>query len=613
MKIGTGIQIMNSSNVDFLCIDKTIHIINFRIRLYPSKLCDLKGSQEIENILPSINFKYDIKNENIKSSNIKSKIFVQNDKLVFDKKELKFIKFGQIEFCWESTFDDQIVIIMDIEVVDTIENAISFTNVKDYLLKSISGFQQYENFRKNESHIHRFLNKNIQGINADLKKVTDPVSLNFRKMDENKIRFVQKSSKIIYEEVISNFEHYDNISLEVKFRDQYIHLYPTDEYNIWTYENGKGINLPKNGFFEIYLITPSKFKYNKSNREKELRTMKSELYNIRNDSNSIVHVKLSNLINADMNSTYTSPLDNYQLLLNKTKYNEIIRKLDQKQLNALENINNNKILVITGYAGCGKTEVGVLAALLSNKQNYRLLVTSQTNKAIDNFLERLLDYKKKFPNIIDLKNIVRLRSIYNKIYNKKLRKYNLENIINNIRSKINRICNRDLPTLAEQEMQQEFKDIFTKEIVLSEIIPLTFDIVLSTYGKIISNRSFFRDNQNFYLNITDASSCIYFSQFILGSNKSNKWLILGEELQLLPQTVGDYVFKEDLVYPEDKQLYEAIRYDPQDLSHRRKFSPNSKKVYKLSILEFMLRMKDEDLDTNLSHIQLNTPKIFILN
>jgi len=597
---------MSSSSVDFLCINKSIYIKNFTLKIHGINKNNFGCLDQISKLLHSSNFEIKLKIKDDKYLIKEPIIFVQNEKIIFNEKYKEKLIDGKLEFIWTNRFGDKIIVLMDLEIVKSIDFVSSFEEVNNYLLKCINTYQKYEGFCKDEIFVNRLINNNIYAITDDLERIKKPIQINFTKDKDNSIRFVQNSAKIIYEEIISNSDFSDDLYLEVKFKERKIKLFPTDKFNIWKLDLTESLELPKNGLFEIYLTSPNIFQYKKSNTEIELEAMKNELYEIRKDTTSIVHRRLSNLINPNINNKLISSDNDFQKVFNETKYNSLLNNLDQDQKNALLSLDNKEIILVTGFAGCGKTESGIFAALLCNELNQRVLMTSETNRAIDNFLERILNLKNNFPNLFRDRNIVRLRSRYSRDYNTYLAKYNLDNVILNIKKLIYQKCKVEQLNTVEQKLQYDFRRIFTKNYILYEIIPLSFDIVLSTYGKIATHRSFFTDLQNFLLNITDASSSIYLSQYILGANKCNKWIVLGEKLQLSPRTIGDYFITNHLFYPDEKQLNQAIKYDSKNLSHRRKISQKSRKDYRSSILEFLQRMKTEDINSNLVSFQLNS-------
>ena len=71
------------------------------------------------------------------------------------------------------------------------------------------------------------------------------------------------------------------------------------------------------------------------------------------------------------------------------------KRLDKYQKQAIKHaVNSNDFFLIHGPFGTGKTTTIIELILQEVKQNHTLLVTSESNVAIDNILEKLINYDK---------------------------------------------------------------------------------------------------------------------------------------------------------------------------------------------------------------------------
>ncbi len=174
----------------------------------------------------------------------------------------------------------------------------------------------------------------------------------------------------------------------------------------------------------------------------------------------------------------------------------------QKELvNACLNIitdENNMFYLGFGPPGCGKTATITEIALHFLKQNKKLLITSFTNVAVDNVIERLIDLETKIPNIKE--KIIRVGSQ------------------RNIR----------IPKVTEVSLQ---KKLLNSTLGRDELINNSI-IVGATLDML--GTSIFENIQEFDLMIVDEASMVETTKLLMGLFRCKKFVLIGDPSQLRP-------------------------------------------------------------------------------
>ena len=151
-----------------------------------------------------------------------------------------------------------------------------------------------------------------------------------------------------------------------------------------------------------------------------------------------------------------------------------------------------------GPPGCGKTATITEIALHFFKQNKKLLITSFTNVAVDNVIERLIDLELKIPGIKE--KIVRVGSQ------------------RNIR----------IPKVAEVSIQ---KKLLNSNLERDQIIDSSI-IVGATLDML--GTSIFENIQEFDLMIVDEASMVETTKLLMGLFKCKRFVLIGDPCQLRP-------------------------------------------------------------------------------
>jgi superfamily I DNA and/or RNA helicase len=151
-----------------------------------------------------------------------------------------------------------------------------------------------------------------------------------------------------------------------------------------------------------------------------------------------------------------------------------------------------------GPPGCGKTATITEIALHFLKQNKKLLITSFTNVAVDNVIERLIDLESKIPDIKE--KIIRVGSQ------------------RNIR----------IPKVTEVSLQ---KKLFNSTLDRDELIDSSI-IVGATLDML--GTSIFENIQEFDLMIVDEASMVETTKLMMGLFRCKKFVLIGDPCQLRP-------------------------------------------------------------------------------
>jgi len=245
-------------------------------------------------------------------------------------------------------------------------------------------------------------------------------------------------------------------------------------------------------------------------------------------------------------------------------------ELDESQQNAVENIlsiSKGELLLIIGPPGTGKTEVIRKAAKLLAGKGERILITSHTNRAVDNALEKLpveiclrvgrpekvhpglheymLSYKARTALGEQLRNLER------EIDRKKEERFKLLQHIAWLKKERPEII-REIRQVSKMELRkinERLADLCSarNELINREIERLvnTTPIIGST---LVKSHLYPLENINFNTCLIDECSQASITLALLGMVKAQKWVLIGDPKQLLPifKTLKDYRAQEKL-------------------------------------------------------------------
>lgn len=265
-------------------------------------------------------------------------------------------------------------------------------------------------------------------------------------------------------------------------------------------------------------------------------------------------------------------LDYRYKLINKKSLNENF-ELDEYQIQAIEailSLNENELLLIIGPPGTGKTEVIKKAAYEMMRRGERVLITSHTNRAVDNAIEgmpveltlRVGRPEKILPSVqpyllgnkIKTEIKQKLDKINEEINKIKSKKKDLLNSLNKLHEMWKsledqktlpyemKIKNKRKIKQQREITKRKLKDINKK---LNDLLKEKITLLHKTQNEIINQNKIVAstliktslkplENQKFDVAIIDESSQCSILLAMLGMMKAKKWVLIGDHKQLLP-------------------------------------------------------------------------------
>jgi superfamily I DNA and/or RNA helicase len=275
-----------------------------------------------------------------------------------------------------------------------------------------------------------------------------------------------------------------------------------------------------------------------------------------------------------LNNFLTSDVENFNIKLamlsgkniekvtdkDKNKIDEFFNKdleRDIHQRKIVEDVMNSKdIFYIQGPPGTGKTTVikEIILQQLKANPNSNILITSQTNVAVDNVLKGLEEYRYE----IDKKELLRCGN--DEKIAIEIKEYGFDHIMENYKKEF-----RELKVNNEDE--RKIKEIWEGYInetqklknELGELLLRSKRIVGATCVG-IANKKIGLENMTFDLVIVDEASKALPAEILIPLNKAKKCVIIGDHKQL-PPTLNKALTDEEELEIEDREYCETELFE----------------------------------------------------
>ncbi len=476
------------------------------------------------------------------------------------------------------------------------ENLTQVNEFVDFFQKSIEDKNQLQIAEKHQDQAYRFLRPHIVGVNKDLERIRSFIQVTYKRVD-NKIQLSGKITRDLLRFATQRQYEYHTPSPQLKVRFQNgseNHLLWKSDTHEWILQDINNI-VPTIGNLLIFFdLNESEIPFLFHDHKKLLKMRKS-LYLLKDDP-LLPGTKLFQEMVSDKeifinncNKFYKiCDFSNLKDLLEHFDLSDHFGYLDDDQRKAIWKGLTQRMLILTGKAGTGKTEVGSIIMLILILLGKRILISTQTNEAVDSFLDRINNHLNNIPKYSRNIEMVRMEGINHYFKNKELNKYSINEIIHHMKITIKNELENN-PKIISNELKERLTNFSSDNKHLKEIVSTMFDSVNCTFG-VIGQRNFFNQNHNsFDLFITEGSSLVNFSMFCMGALFSHKWIIIGDKDQLNPITPGMLLPRQPLRLPLQKEKNCAENFDSFQL-YRIKVPEFNKSKYKSNIITLLGNM-----------------------
>nr|MDO8110338.1 hypothetical protein [Candidatus Sigynarchaeota archaeon] len=551
----------------FLILNNICHVQSFTLNI----LSNAKPSDatSIDDKLTRANLRVDFKDRRNIPVKDPGKLCAIHGKLAFAV-NVRY-KEGKIDITWGGQ-DGSLTMRMNYEIVDAVDQAYSCDQFLAEIQEIIQKNRVLDESDDEQKLLHHFLIPHISGVLHDLYQLEHPVDASYELIGKRvKIHGIPETSLLEYGLNLQRDEGI-NVSMPVLMSGHEVEMHWNSDTEEWNLADSITNDMPRDGKLQIGYKNDLFNDGNKNHDHNKLRLMLTCLNDLKARIGSPGHENLRLLFadkDSNVNSTITSNSETNDIAKISAEFGlkQAYDELDDEQKRCIEDIFQKKVVSVNGEGGSGKTEAGAFATVIAAILGYRTIVTTETNPAIDNFLDRIDKKYRSIPNTWKRLNIVRLRSrkqIAPAAIHKAPDQIELEFEIKRLRKDINDHFGTVPESSPDFQLKRQFHDVFSRSDVLERFILLSYDIILATYG-IICERKFFQDSTHLFdLNIIDASSSVNLSAFSLGARNSRRWIFLNDEAQIAPLTVGDFLLKQPLRFPEKEELQNAAKYDPKD-------------------------------------------------
>lgn len=274
-------------------------------------------------------------------------------------------------------------------------------------------------------------------------------------------------------------------------------------------------------------------------------------------------------------------------------------KIDENQQIAVDkamSLENGEYLVIQGPPGTGKTTVitELINQILAKNKLAKILVTSQSNQAVDNVLEKISESESKIVRFGNDKS--KLSEIANKYHEEAV----FDNYLQNVKKRLEEDKeNYFIKSECLDKLHKKWKHQVLEAD--DELKTLLFKKIRVIFGTLVGISSWqdFRAVEFDYI-IVDEAGRATLPELMIPLRKAKKFILFGDHKQL-PPIVDDEILaqmkgynKQDLETTLFEELYDKIEYN--DFSHFLKFNYRSHesiaKIYSNTFYDGTIETKD---------------------
>lgn len=209
-------------------------------------------------------------------------------------------------------------------------------------------------------------------------------------------------------------------------------------------------------------------------------------------------------------------------------FDETLNKNQQKAV--LRSMAAEDFFLIHGPFGTGKTKTLIELIRQENKKNSKILVTADSNAAVDNIVERLMEFNLKITrigNYQEVKKEVKDTTLKNKIKNHD-QYYKIEEIYE--------IINDTNLELSHDDVNNYYNEIKKNLDIIKKDIIYNSDIILTTNSSAALNEI---SEVKFDVLIVDEASQATIPKILIPIAKAKKFILAGDHKQLPPTVMSE--------------------------------------------------------------------------
>ena len=253
------------------------------------------------------------------------------------------------------------------------------------------------------------------------------------------------------------------------------------------------------------------------------------------------------------------------------------KEIDENQQEAVDkalSLENGEYLVIQGPPGTGKTTVitEIINQILERNKLAKILVTSQSNQAVDNVLEKICEGEEKIVRFGDISKL-----------SETAKKYHEESVFDKYLQTVkNRLTSDDENYFLQSNCLHELHEKWKHQILQAdeELKTLLFKKIRVIFGTLVGISSWqdFRSVEFDYI-IVDEAGRATLPELMIPLRRAKKFILVGDHKQL-PPIVDDEILekmpeynKKDLETTLFEELYKKIEHI--DFRHFLKFNYRS--------------------------------------